>query len=107
VIGDDLDALEDLRKRGIPTVFGDAGRQEVLKAAGVGAARIIVVTNPSLSEKIAVCIAARALNSRIVIVATASSAAERAWLEEFGAAFVVDALDEMGDALLRVIRSSL
>jgi hypothetical protein len=47
------------------------------------------------------------LNSRIVIVATASSAAERAWLEEFGAAFVVDALDEMGDALLRVIRSSL
>jgi monovalent cation:H+ antiporter-2, CPA2 family len=107
VIGDDLDALEDLRKSGIPTVFGDAGRQEVLKAAGVGAARIIVVTNPSLSEKIGVCIAARALNSRIVIVATASSAAERAWLEEFGAAFVVDALDEMGDALLRVIRSSL
>ena len=45
VIGNGLDGLEELHHRGIPTVYGDAGRQEVLKAAGVAAARIIVVTS--------------------------------------------------------------
>jgi CPA2 family monovalent cation:H+ antiporter-2 len=107
VIGNGLDALEALRGHGIETAFGDPGRQEVLKAAGVGAARIIVVTNPSLPEKIGVCLAARAVNPRIAIIATADSAAERAWLEEFGAAYVYDALDETTDGLLRAIRDSL
>jgi len=45
------------------------------------------------------------VNPRIAVVATAGSKAERAWLDEFGAAFVCDALDEMTEALLRAIRS--
>jgi len=59
------------------------------------------------STKMRVCIAARAINPRIAIVATSESAAERAWLEEFGAAYVCDALDEMSDAMLRAIRSGV
>jgi monovalent cation:H+ antiporter-2, CPA2 family len=107
VIDNRLDPLEEMRNRGIATVFGDAGRQEVLKAAGVPMARIIVVTNPSLAEKMAICIAARAMNPRIAVIATADSEGERAWLEEFGAAYVYDALDETTDGLLRSIRNSL
>jgi CPA2 family monovalent cation:H+ antiporter-2 len=107
VIGNGLDALQELCHRGIPTVFGDAGRQEVLKSAGVATARIIVVTNVSLPEKMGICIAARAVNPRIAIIATADSAAERAWLEEFGAEYVYDALEETTDGLVRAIRSSL
>jgi K+:H+ antiporter len=107
VIGNELDALEELRNRGIPTVFGDAGRQEVLKAAGVASARAVVVTNSSLFEKMKVCMAARAVNPRIVIVATAENAAERAWLEEFGAEYVGDVLDDATDGLLRSVRASL
>ena len=67
-------AGRDCAARHIATVYGDAGRQEVLKAAGVGAAQVIVVTNPSLPEKMGVCIAARAVNPRIAIIATADSA---------------------------------
>ena len=36
--------------------------------------------------------AARAVNPRIAIIATADSAAERVWLEEFGAEYVCDVL---------------
>jgi len=107
VIGNELDALEDLRDRGIPTVFGDAGRQEVLKAAGLAAARAIVVTNPSLFEKMNVCVAARAVNPRIAIIATADSPAERVWLEEFGAEYVCDVLSDTTEGLMRAMRSSL
>ena len=98
---------ESWRSRDISTVYGDAARQEVLKAAGIGAARVIVVTNSSLPEKMGICIAARAVNPRIAIPATADSAAERLWLEEFGAEYVCDVLDDTTEGLLRAMRSSL
>ena len=107
VIGSGLDALEELRGRGIATAFGDAGRQEVLKAAGVPSARIIVVTNPSLPEKMSICIAARAVNPRIAIIATANSPAERVWLEEFGAEYVCDVMDDATEGLLRAMRAAV
>lgn len=107
VIDGELAPLEALRHRGIATVFGDPGRQDILRAAGIADARMIVVTNASLAEKMRICIAARAVNPRLALVATAGSGAERAWLLEFGAAFVCDALDEMSEALLRAVRSGL
>jgi monovalent cation:H+ antiporter-2, CPA2 family len=107
VIDNDPEALERLRGQGVSVVRGDAGDPQVLKAAGVADARIIVVTSATLVEKMRVCIAARDVNPHIQTIATAGSKAERVWLDEFGAAFVVDALDEMGDALLRSIRSIL
>jgi CPA2 family monovalent cation:H+ antiporter-2 len=102
-----LQGLEALQAQGIATVFGDAGRAEVLRSAGAAGARIIVVTNAALPEKIRICIAARSVNPRIAVVAIAGSDAERAWLEEFGASVVLDALDEMTDALVRSVRSAL
>jgi len=107
VVDNGLETLETLRTRDIATVFGDAGRQEVLRSAGVAAARVIVVTNAVLSEKMRICIAAREVSPRIAIVAVAGSEAERAWLEEFGASVVIDPLDEMTDALLRSLRNAL
>jgi len=105
VVDSDTHALEALRSQGVPGVVGDPGRNEVLRAAGIAEARVIVVTIPALADKMRVCMAARELNPRIAIVATAGSKAERAWLDEFGAAFVCDALDEMTEALLRAVRS--
>lgn len=107
IVGDELDALEEFRGQDIITVFGNPERNDVLEAAGVAQARMIVITNASLAQKMRVCVAAREANPRIAIVATAGSAAERVWLEEFGAAFVYDALDETADALLRSVRSGL
>ena len=107
VVTQDLEALEDLRGRGIPAVYGDPGRAEVLRAAGLAGAKMIVVTGPVLMEKIRVCAAARGVNPRIAIVATGTGTAERAWLQEVGAGFVCDPLDEAGDALLRAIHAGL
>jgi CPA2 family monovalent cation:H+ antiporter-2 len=84
-----LDRIEELGIQGLAATFGDPSRQEVLKGAGVDQARVIVVTGASLAEKMRVCIAARQINPRISIIGIASSAAERVWLEEFGAALVI------------------
>jgi CPA2 family monovalent cation:H+ antiporter-2 len=107
VIGTDAEALEELHARGIATAFGDPGHPDVLRAAGLAHAKIVVVTNASLADKMRICIAAREVNPRIAIAAISGTAAERAWLGEFGAAYICDALDEMTDALLRSIRSAL
>jgi CPA2 family monovalent cation:H+ antiporter-2 len=107
VIDPQLERLESLRARGVSTVFGDAGRDAVLEAAGVPGARVVVVTNPTLPEKMRICSAVRRINPRIAILAIAESEAERAWLNEFGVAFVTDVYDEMSDALVRAVRRIL
>jgi CPA2 family monovalent cation:H+ antiporter-2 len=107
VVDDQLETLEALQAEGIRTVFGDAGREAVLEAANVGMARVIVVTNPSLAAKMRICAIARRLNPRISIIAAAESGAERAWLREFGVAYVADVYDEMTEAFLSAVRRVL
>ena len=103
----DLEALGELRAQGISAVYGDAAQAEVLRAAGLADAKMIVVTNPVLMDKMRICGAARAVSPRIAIVATAAGEAERAWLQEFGVAQVCDPLDEASEALLRAIHAGL
>jgi CPA2 family monovalent cation:H+ antiporter-2 len=107
VVTQDLEALEELRERGVGAVYGDAAQPEVLRAAGLADAKMIVVTNAALMEKMRVCSAARAVSPRIAIVATAAGEAERAWLQEFGVAHTCDPLEEASDALLRAIHAGL
>jgi len=107
VVTSELEALQELRERGVGAVYGDPAKPEVLRAAGLAEAKMVVVTNPSLMEKMRVCAVARAINPRIAIVATAAGDAERAWLQEFGATFTCDPLDEASDALLRAIHAGL
>jgi monovalent cation:H+ antiporter-2, CPA2 family len=107
VVDNDPAGLEALSSYGVATLHGDPGSEDVLRTAGVGEARLIVVTDASLAGKMQTCIAARKINPRIAIIATSGSDAERAWLKEFGAAYVCDALDEMTEALFRSIRSGL
>ncbi len=107
VIDDETGVLESIRRPGVTVILGDPGQQDALKAAGLAHAKMIVITNPLLTEKMRICVAARGVSPRIAIVATADNDAERAWLEEFGAAFVCDVQDEMADLLLRSIRSGL
>jgi CPA2 family monovalent cation:H+ antiporter-2 len=111
-VGSDAEQIEQLRHahakgHRMTSVWGDPAQPEVLRAAGLSEARIIVVTDPSLPEKMRICIAAREVNPRVAIIATAQGAADRAWLQEFGAVYICDALDEMTAALLRSVRSGL
>jgi CPA2 family monovalent cation:H+ antiporter-2 len=97
--------LARLEKAGVPFCEMESGAQALEKA--LPQARILVVTAPSLAEKMRICTTARALNPRISIVATADSRAERAWLEEFGADYVADVVEESAEALMRAVRSAL
>jgi CPA2 family monovalent cation:H+ antiporter-2 len=107
LIDGQLQALEGLSDGRVATVFGDPGRSEVLRAAGLAQARMIVIPSGSLAEKMRICVAAREVNPRIEIVALADSQGERAWLLEFGAHYVLSAPDELSEALLRAIRGAL
>jgi CPA2 family monovalent cation:H+ antiporter-2 len=86
---------------------GDLGERSLLEAAGVATARLLVVADMPLLEKMRVCRAARELNPRLAIIGAAGNDAESAWLRDFGAAFVCDALDEQADQITRAIRSRL
>jgi len=75
---------EPLRAKGRPLLHGDATRPDVLAAAHVGRARLLVVTAPDPFQARAVVEAARAANPAIETVVRAHSEDERAWLEEHG-----------------------
>ncbi|WP_028310384.1 cation:proton antiporter [Derxia gummosa] len=107
VVGEDSDALEPLRRRGLRAVLGDPLHAGVLDAAGIAKARLFVVADGTLDAKMALCLHARRLNPRLAIVVAAHSDAERAWLAEFGGTHVCDAIDELGEAMLRTMRAAL
>lgn len=80
---------------------------QALLEAGIRDARILLVADLPLTEKMQVCRAARALNPRLALIAGAANDAEHAWLKEFGARFVSSALDEQTEQLARAVRASL
>ena len=106
-VGLDIDRLDAQRAAGAVTVYGDAGAPDVLRAAQVESARVVVVTEPVLADKMRVCMAARQVATHAVVIATASGATERAWLAEFGVAHICDAVDELSDSVLRAVRRAL
>ena len=91
----------------ISFVYGDPARDEVLAAAGTRDARILVIADLPLAQKMQVFANARRLNPRIAVIGAASNDAERAWLEEIGARFICDALDEQTEQIARAIRANL
>jgi K+:H+ antiporter len=102
-----VERIEDALAEGIAAVFGDATRREVLEAAGAAQARVLVMLEGTLADKMRMCTAAREVNPRVVLIAVAESRAEHAWLQEFGAAYVLDTAEEMSEALLRSIRTAI
>ena len=101
-----IEAIEGLPP-GVAQIYGDPGRPDVLAAAGLGQAHMLVVADMPLVDKMQVCRAARQLNPRVEIIGAAMNDAEAAWLRDFGAEFVVDALDEQTEQITRAIRARL
>lgn len=90
VIETDHQAAEALRAAGVPVVWGDATRPEVLKAARPEAARLIVLGMPDASGCRRVMEMARAANPAIIAAARAHDEEEAAFLErEQGVGLVV------------------
>src|SRR5262249_46736735 len=77
--------VEKLKRLGREAVFGDATRREVLQAAGIRAARCLILTLPDESTRAAILATARTVAPRITILTRARYLDEKAALERLGA----------------------
>jgi len=80
-----INTVRNLQKQGSAALFGDAGRREVLVAAGIEKATYLLVTLPDLASRMAVVGMARLINPKLTIITRAHYIGERAMLDDAGA----------------------
>ncbi len=107
VVSDDDEALASIREAGIETVYGDPARGEVLRVAHGEDSRVLIVTDGSITQKLAVIQAARSINPRITVIATAQNHIEHARLSEQKATVVTDVYEGVAASVLRAARAQL
>ena len=101
VIELDQRRLESCRAAGVAVIFGDASYPVVLAAAGLGAARLLIVTTPATETALAISRLARAQRPQLHIVARAESEACLNELVEIGVYEVVQPKREAGLEMTR------
>lgn len=82
-------AIEDLKQRHIPFVYGDAGSRLVLSECNITEATTLVVTLPDPLAAVNIIKMARDVNSNLRILVRAHRPADRAAFKEAGAAQIV------------------
>lgn len=93
-----------LQREGVPAIWGDASREEVLHAAGIGAARLMVITVP-VAENVDLAVAqARHLQPELHIVARALHQEHLTELRDLG---VFEAVLPQFEAGLEIVRQVL
>lgn len=100
----DQHRLEACRRAGAATVYGDGAQPAVLEAAGVDAARLLVVTVPASETSLAIARLARTRRPDLHLVARAESEAAREALYALGVYEVVEPRREAG---LEITRQAL
>jgi CPA2 family monovalent cation:H+ antiporter-2 len=63
--------VQQARAAGLPVIYGDAGQTAVLKAAGIGRARAVLVTVPAFADVRSIVRAVRHVRSDLPIIARA------------------------------------
>ena len=104
VIDADATRIEELNRRGVPNLYGDAANSEVLTHAGLERARALVVAGPDESSSELVVAAARDLAPELPIVARASTIDGIDRLAQLGAQDVIHPELEGG---LEIVRHAL
>ncbi|MDQ8698463.1 YbaL family putative K(+) efflux transporter [Hyphomicrobium sp. LHD-15] len=107
VIDQDRRRVEDLRKRGISAVYGDATAPGVLEAAGVASARLLILALPPSYQKRQILTLARDLNPRIDTAVRTHRASELAYLKTQGIGFAIMGTREVSLGLLGYTLTSL
>ena len=101
VIELDSQRIDELSRRGIPSLYGDASNSEVLTHARLERARALVVAGPDEAASELVVVAARDISPDIHIVARATTLDGIDRLAEFGAQDVIHPELEGGLELVR------
>ena len=89
VVESDSQRVEELTRRGVPTLFGDAANSEVLTHTGLARARALVVAGPDEDASALVVTAARDLAPDLPIIARATTVEGTKRLAELGARDVI------------------
>ncbi len=93
--------FSDLDAHGLQGVWGDITSEEILRAAHVESARILVLTVPDLSTVHLSVDRARSLNPKLVVIARAARSHHVAELGKLGVDAVVQAEFEGGVEMVR------
>ena len=101
VIEQSRERAEELRARGLPVLYGDAARPEVLADAHLERARLVVVAAPDAYQTRAILALARTLNPDVDVVVRTHSDAERTFLEQHGASQALVGERELAVSLTR------
>jgi CPA2 family monovalent cation:H+ antiporter-2 len=104
VVESDAEKVDDLHRRRVPVLYGDASNSDILKVARLDRARALVVTIPDDAAAAIVVGGARHLAPELPIVARASTQASVAELLRLGAKDVIHPELEGG---LEIVRHTL
>ena len=85
VIEQSRELAESLRSQGLPVIYGDATRPEVLASAHLERARLVVVAAPDAYQTRAILALTQRLNPDVEVIARTHSDEERSFLEAHGA----------------------
>jgi monovalent cation:H+ antiporter-2, CPA2 family len=104
VVESDAEKVEELHRRGIPVLFGDAANSDILRVAKLEKAVALVVTIPDDAAAALVVAGARHLAPGLPVIARASTQAGVRHLGELGAQDVIHPELEGG---LEIVRHTL
>jgi CPA2 family monovalent cation:H+ antiporter-2 len=104
VVESDAEKVEELRRRNVPVLFGDAANSDILKLARLEKARALVVTVPDETAAAVVVAGAKQLAPDLPMVARAATQAGMKHLSALGAADVIHPELEGG---LEIVRHTL
>lgn len=104
IIDQDERQVRKARERGYPVIYGDAGREPVLEAAGIESAGLLLVTVPGFMDAKAVLMQARRLRPDLEVVTLSGSEEQMKTLYQMGATEVVRPDFEAG---LEIVRQAL
>jgi monovalent cation:H+ antiporter-2, CPA2 family len=101
VVDENRRRVEDLRKRGLTAIYGDATAAGVLEAAGVDRAKLLILAIPQGFQKRRIIELARAANPHIETAVRTHRASEVAYLKEQGVGLAIMGTREVAFGLLR------
>jgi K+:H+ antiporter len=101
VVDEDRRRVEELRKRGLTAIYGDATAAGVLEAAGVERAKLLILAIPQGFQKRRIIELARQVNAHIETAVRTHRASEVAYLKEQGVGIAIMGRREVAFGLLR------
>lgn len=102
-----LTAVRALQKQGVHAVYGDADRRDVLEAAGLKHAGILILSSSNTADAEAIIREAREVNPGVRILARATYVHEVAALRDAGAEVIFAAEAEIALSLTEVVLRGL